>query len=100
MSFITIALFPIIENTLVGTVSFLEILFTNGLVAKIRIAEDITNTAVCIIKFDVKKLTIIVSKAAIPNQKIKNPTVIISPTKNTPAAISQNCHIKIPPFHM
>ena len=44
-----------------------------------------------------KRLT---SKAMIeptPNQKIKNPVVSISQTKNIPVATSQNTHISIPP---
>ena len=41
------------------------------------------------------KLVTIAIKLPTPNQKIKKPTVIISPIKKTPAAISQTIHMKI-----
>jgi hypothetical protein len=68
---------------------------TNGLVAKIRIVEEMINTEVCIIRLVVKKLVIIASKAPIANQKTKNPTVMISTIKQIPAMINQICHILI-----
>ena len=98
ISSITIPLFPTIEYTLVGTVSFLVILFTKGLVAKISKADEITKTVVWMIILSVKKLISIANNAATPNQNTKNPTVKISRMKNTPDAINHICHIKIPPF--
>ena len=41
---------------------------------------------------------IIANKAPIPNQKTRNPTVAISITRQIPATINQNCHIKVPPI--
>ena len=62
-------------------------------------AIDITNTVVWRIILSGKiKLTIIVSKAPIANQNIKNPTVIISIIKQMPAIINHICHIKKPPI--
>ncbi len=42
----------------------------------------------------VKKLTTIVNKAPTANQKIRNPTVMISMIRQTPAIINQICHMK------
>ena len=50
--------------------------------------------------FDVNRLTIIAISAPIPNQNIKNPTVAISPTKNSPAIINHNFHIVISPLFL
>ena len=44
------------------------------------------------------KLINIAIKAATPNQKIRNPTVKISITKNIPEAINHICHIVKPPI--
>ena len=62
--------------------------------AKINKPEDITNTDIWTIIFEVKKLTNIAIKAPTPSQKTKKPTVIISQIKNIPEAINHICHIK------
>ena len=68
-------------------------LSTNGLVSNRSKQDETTNTAVCINKLLVNKLTIQAISAAIPNQKIIKPTVIISAIKKIPAAINQIYHI-------
>ena len=73
---------------------FVGVIFTNTIIS---IAEEITNTAVCIAMLSVNMLATIAKRAPIPSQNTKNPTVIISTTKNTPAAINQKLHICIPP---
>ena len=59
--------------------------------------DETRKTTIWIIIFDVKKLTTIANRQAIPNQKSKNPTVSISPIKKAPEAINQYCHIFAPP---
>ena len=72
-------------------------LSAKGFVRGISIPEEITNTDVCIAMLSVNMLATIAKSAPMPNQNTKNPTVMISATKNTQAAINQKHHIYTPP---
>ena len=90
---------PTIAKAFVTTsLSFFVNFLASGLVKKIKIAEDITKTAICITKLSVKKLVTILQRLPALNQIIKKLGVIISAIANMPAKINQIYHIVFSPL--